>query len=118
MFRRYFGTGVKSMGTPTCCSSRPNSESGLTRPGPIGVAARVLASLIFLGGGFLALRAAGHWLVPAVGLSAFGILVFLAAVLREPGCEVNLIWTHLLGNTRIDCCLFGPIDRWERGQSK
>jgi hypothetical protein len=50
-------------------------------------------------------------MVIALGLAAFGILVGVAAVLREPGCEVNLIRTRLLEKTPIGCFLFGPIDR-------
>ena len=51
------------------------------------------------------------WLMAV--LAAFGILLLAAAVVREPGCEINLIWARLFGRKPINCFLFGPVDRWE-----
>lgn len=109
---------TKTMGATNCGPVETNSKSRLARPGPVGVAARILVSLGLLAAALLAVRAGGLWLVIAFGLATFGILVGVAAVLREPGCEVNLILTRLLGKTPIGCFLFGPIDRWEQRRIK
>lgn len=101
-----------------CCSVETNSMGGLARPGPIGICARILVSVALFGVASLALRAGGLWLLVAFGLAAFGMLIGVAAVLREPGCEVNLIRTRLLRKTPIGCYLFGPIDRWEQKRSR
>ncbi|HEV2297663.1 MAG TPA: hypothetical protein VGR72_04005 [Candidatus Acidoferrales bacterium] len=98
-----------------CCSSGKNEKQ--IRPGPIGTVARILLSLLAFGGATLALRAGGPWIVFSLALAAFGTLLGLAAVMREPGCEVNLIWNRLLGNPPIRCILFSPIDRWEHKQN-
>ena len=109
---------TKTMGATNCSSVETNSKSRLARPGPVGIAARILVSLAFLAAALLAVRAGGLWLVMAFGLATFGILAGVAAVLRESGCEVNLIRTRLLGKTPIGCFLFGPIDRWEQRRIK
>ena len=98
-----------------CCSSGKNEKQ--IRPGPIGMVARILLGVLAFGGAGLALRVGGAWIVLSLGLAAFGTLLALAAVMREPGCEVNLIGNRLLGKAPIRCVLFSPIDRWEHKQN-
>ena len=86
----------------------------LVRPSRIGMAARIVVSLCMVSLATLAARAGGAWLIPAFGAAALGILIALAALFRQPGCEVNLIWQRVLGKAPIDCFLFGPIGRWEQ----
>lgn len=102
--------------TKSCCST--SGDQRLIRPGPIGTVARFLLGLLAFGGSVWSLRAGGAWSILALALAAFGILLWLAALMREPGCEVNLIWTRVLGKSPIGCIFFNPIDRWERGKSK
>lgn len=102
--------------TKGCCST--SGEERLIRPGPIGTVARFLLGLLAFGGSVLSLRAGGAWSILSLALAAFGTLLCLAAVMREPGCEVNLIRTRVLGKSPIGCIFFSPIDRWEQGKSK
>jgi hypothetical protein len=91
-------------------SAVPEDKKDLPRPGRIGIAARVALALGFFGGAVAAQRL----LPPALALGAAGALLALAALARQPGCEVNLVWTRLFGRRPIDCFVFGPLDRWER----
>lgn len=94
----------------SCCSAEVDHEKGLARPGPVGASVRAAVALAFFAGGVVA-----RSLPPlALALGAFGVLLALAALVREPGCEVNLVWRRLLGRRAIDCVVFGPVDRWER----
>lgn len=97
-----------------CCSAETNQRRGLPRPGPAGVTARGVVSLLLFAGAWLAVQAGGLWWVVALPAGAFATLLLLAAFLRQPGCEVNLIWSRVLREAPIDCFLFGPIDRWEQ----
>ncbi len=91
-------------------SAEVDHVKDLARPGPLGTTARGAAALAFLVGGILARGAPPL----ALMLSAFGALLAVAALVREPGCEVNLVWKRLFGRSAIDCVVFGPVDRWER----
>ena len=83
----------------------------LARPRLLGRLLRgVLACIAFLFAGDAA-RGGELWLVAA--LAPFGILLLAAAVVREPGCEINLIWARIFARKPINCFLFGPVDRWE-----
>lgn len=83
----------------------------LARPRLLGRLLRgVLACVAFLFAGDAA-RGDELWLMAA--LAALGILLLAAAVIREPGCEINLIWARLFGRKPVNCFLFGPLDRWE-----
>ncbi|SRR6266581_3664057 len=94
----------------SCCSAEVDHEKGLARPGPVGASVRAAVALAFFAGGVMA-----RSLPPlSIALGAFGVLLALAALVREPGCEVNLIWNRLFGRRAIDCIVFGPVDRWER----
>src|SRR5437867_2393832 len=94
----------------SCCSAEVDHEKHLARPGPLGTTARAAVALAFFAGGVLA-----RSLPPlALALGAFGVLLALAALVREPGCEVNMVWRRLWGRRAIDCVVFGPVDRWER----
>jgi hypothetical protein len=94
----------------SCCWAEVDHEKGLARPGPIGTSVRAAFALAFFAGGVLA-----RSLPPlAIALGAFGVLLALAALVREPGCEFNLVWRRLLRRRAIDCVVFGPVDRWER----
>lgn len=97
-----------------CCSAETNPKEQLTRPGLVGIAARISVSLLVFVGASRAFQGGGLWLVVAFPLAAFGVLLVVAAVTRQPGCEVNLIWSRLLRRTPVNCFLFGPIDRWEQ----
>lgn len=93
-----------------CCSVELEQERTLLKPGPIGVGARVALALAFFTGAFLTSS-----LPPlALALGAVGMLLILAALAREPGCEVNLLWSRLFRRRPIDCVVFGPVDRWEQ----
>ncbi len=94
------------------------SDHRLVRPGRIGITARVAVSLVMLFLAALGVRMGGAWLIPALGTGAMGLLIALAAMFGQPGCEVNLIWQRLLGKAPVDCFLFGPIDRWEKKRCK
>jgi hypothetical protein len=94
----------------SCRSAEVDHKKTLARPGPIGAGVRAAVALAFFTGGVLA-----RSLPPlALALGAFGVLLALAALVREPGCEVNLVWKRLFGRRAIDCMVFGPVDRWER----
>jgi len=82
------------------------------------VAARLLVAALFLTAAGLAVRTGGWYLLVGLPAGAFGVLVGLAALFKQPGCEVNLVWSRMLRQTPIDCFLLGPIDRWERGRSR
>ena len=97
-----------------CCLSERNSQRELPRPGRAGITARVVVSLLLFAAAGLAGLIGGVWWVVALGAGAFATLVFLAALLQQPGCEVNLVWFRVLRKKPIDCFLFGPIDRWEQ----
>ncbi len=99
------------------CDSRA-TQCDLVRLGRIGITARVAVSLVMLFLAALGVRVGGAWLIPALGTGAMGILIALAAMFGQPGCEVNLIWQRLLGKAPVDCFLFGPIDRWEQKRCK
>ena len=94
------------------------NEQRLAAPGRIGTICRGVAAWIVFGAAALAFKGGGLWLIAAGGLAAFGLLLVVAALVRQPGCEVNLIWQRLLGRAPIDCFLFGPIDRWEQNKCK
>jgi len=94
--------------------SKTNQRRDLPRPGPAGVTARGLVSLLLFAGAWLAVQAGGPWWVVALPAGTFATLLLLAAFLRQPGCEVNLIWSRVLRKALIDCFLFRPIDRWEQ----
>jgi hypothetical protein len=98
----------------SCRSSATHGD--LVRPGRIGITARVAVSLVTLSLAALGVWVGGAWLIPALGAGTLGIMIALAAMLKQPGCEVNLIWQRLLGKALIDCFLFGPIDRWEQNK--
>lgn len=90
------------------------NEQRLATPGRIGTIFRGVAAWIIFGAAVLAFKGGGLWLIAAGGFAAFGLLLIIAAHVRQPGCEVNLIWQRLLGRAPIACFLFGPIDRWEQ----
>lgn len=85
----------------------------LAKPRLLGAVLRGVAACISFGAGALTLDAGGLWLIAPLGFMAFGILLAAAALVREPGCEINLIWARLFGRKPINCFLFGPVDKWE-----
>jgi hypothetical protein len=94
------------------------TQCDLVRPGRIGIMVRVVVSSVMVSLAALGVRVGGAWLILAFGAGTLGILIALAGMLGQAGCEVNLIWHRLLGRAPIDCFLFGPIDRWEQKRCK
>ncbi len=77
----------------SCCSAEVDHEKGLARPGPVGASVRAAIALAFFAGGVVA-----RSLPPlTMALGAFGVLLAVAALVREPGGEVNLVWKRLFG---------------------
>lgn len=86
----------------------------LAKPRLFGAVLRGVAACMLFGAGALTLDAGGPWLILTIGFTAFGSLLVAAAVVREPGCEINLIWARLFGRKPINCLLFGPVDKLGR----
>lgn len=65
------------------------NQQRLATPGRIGTIFRGVAAWIVFSAAVLAFNGGGLWLIAAGGFAAFGLLLAVAALVRQPGCEVK-----------------------------